>query len=199
MDFKIYKGKEISAVIENLAALRIQVFREFPYLYEGDHDFEYQYLNKYVESKCSFIFTVWDEGKLVGASTCIALCDEAPEVIEPFDKACLNLDSIIYFGESILLKDYRNKGYGKLFMKERFEFAQSFSWCKEVYFCSIDRPENHPLKPNGYKNLHEFWLTQGFNPTNLSSVFVWKDINESVESEKKMNFWIKSIQITEAL
>ncbi len=196
MDFKIYKGKEISAIIEDLAALRIQVFQEFPYLYEGNEVFEFEYLNKYIESSFSFIFTIWDNEKLIGASTCIALRDEAPEVIEPFEKANLDLETIIYFGESILLKEYRNQGYGKIFMQKRIEFAQSFSWCNEVYFCSIERPENHPLKPIGYKNLHKFWLSQGFNPTALSSVFVWKDINESVETEKKMNFWKKAIQLT---
>lgn len=197
MDFRIFKGKEIAAIIQDLADLRIQVFQDYPYLYEGSLEFEY--LNKYVESDFSFLFTIWENEKLIGATSCIALKDEAAEVKEPFEKTNSDVNSIIYFGESILLKDFRNQGFGKLFMQKRIEFAQSFSWCKEVYFCSVERPENHPLKPIGYKDLHEFWLSQGFSPTDLSSVFVWKDINESQESEKKMNYWKKGIQLSASI
>ncbi len=199
MDFRVYKGKEISAVVEDLAELRIHIFKYFPYLYEGNKVFEHEYLNKYVESDCSFLFTIWDNEKLVGATTCIALKDEAPEVIEPFEMAILDVSSIIYFGESILLNKYRNLGYGKLFMQKRVEFAQSFSWCKAVYFCSVERAENHPLKPKGYKSLHKFWSTQGFYPTELSTIFEWKDIGEKIETEKKMNFWMKPIQFAATL
>lgn len=199
MEFKIYKGTEIEAIFDALAELRIQVFGEFPYLYQGSKEFEFQYLNKYVTSDCSFLYTIWDNHKLIGASSCIALSDEFEDVKNPFIKADLDINSIIYFGESILLKEYRNQGFGKLFMEKRVEFASSFPWCKAVYFCSVERPENHPLKPVDYKNLHTFWRNQGFTPTELSSVFVWKDKNETLESEKKMNFWMKSIQFVEAL
>lgn len=199
MEFKTFKGTEIEAIFDALAELRIQVFGEFPYLYQGSKEFEFQYLNKYVNSDCSFLYTIWNNQKLIGASSCIALSDEFEDVKDPFIKADLDINSIIYFGESILLKEYRNQGFGKLFMEKRVEFASSFPWCKAVYFCSVERPENHPLKPVDYKNLHTFWRNQGFTPTELSSVFVWKDKNETLESEKKMNFWMKSIQLVEAL
>lgn len=199
MDFRVYKGKEISALVEDLAELRIHIFKEFPYLYEGNKAFEYEYLNKYVESDCSFLFTIWNNEKLVGATTCIALYDEFEDVKEPFIKAGIEINSIIYFGESILLKEYRNKGLGKLFMEKRVEFASSYPWCKAVYFCSVERAENHPLKPKDYKNLHEFWSTQGFNPTELSTIFEWKDLGETNETEKKMNFWMKPIQLPATL
>lgn len=199
MDFKIYKGEEIRAIFDALAELRIQVFGEFPYLYQGSKDFEFQYLNKYVTSNCSFLFTIWDNQRLIGASTCIALSDEFEDVKEPFVKAGIDINSIIYFGESLLLKEYRNKGLGKLFMEKRIEFSTSFSWCKAVYFCSVERPENHPLRPSDYKNLHDFWKKQGFEPTDLSSFFEWKDIGQEIESSKKMNYWMKEIQQTAAL
>lgn len=194
MEFKVYKGAEIEAIFDALAELRIQVFGEFPYLYQGTKEFEFQYLNKYVASNCSFIYTVWDNQKLIGASSCIALSDEFEDVKDPFLKAGMDINSIIYFGESILLKAYRNQGFGKLFMEKRLEFASSFPWCKAVYFCSVERPENHPLKPIDYKNLHSFWRNQGFEPTELSSFFEWKDIDQEIESSKKMNYWMKQIQ-----
>ena len=194
MEFKVYKGTEIEAIFDALAELRIQVFGEFPYLYQGTKEFEFQYLNKYVESNCSFIYTIWDNQKLIGASSCIALSDEFEDVKDPFLKAGMDINSIIYFGESILLKTYRNQGFGKLFMEKRLEFASSFPWCKAVYFCSVERPENHPLKPIDYKNLHSFWRYQGFVPTELSSFFEWKDIDQEIESSKKMNYWMKQIQ-----
>ena len=45
--FKVVKvkGKEILPYIEALGKLRIEIFKEFPYLYAGDMEYERKYLN----------------------------------------------------------------------------------------------------------------------------------------------------------
>lgn len=40
-------GKEIGDALDDLAALRVKVFREWPYLYEGSLDYERNYLRRY--------------------------------------------------------------------------------------------------------------------------------------------------------
>ena len=113
--YKAFKGKEIESVILDLAQLRIIVFKDYPYLYEGSIVYEQEYLQTYINAERSFLFTVWDNDRMVGATTCIPLADETPEVQEPFIKAEMNIETIFYFGESILLSEYRGLGIGNRF------------------------------------------------------------------------------------
>lgn len=190
----IYIGKEIETVVTALAALRIEVFRDFPYLYEGSFEYEKEYLKTYVNSDRAFLFAVFDNEKMVGATTCIPLVDETDEVQEPFVLSGMNLDDIFYFGESILLKECRGKGIGKQFFEQREKHAASFGNYTTTCFCAVDRPENHPLRPEAYIPLDEFWKSRGYKKSEvLKSKFSWKDINEPMETEKTMIYWLKKI------
>jgi GNAT superfamily N-acetyltransferase len=190
----VYIGKEIETVIPQLAALRIEVFRDFPYLYEGSFEYEKEYLKTYVNSERAFLFAVFDNDKMVGATTCIPLIDETAEVKEPFEGVGMELEEIFYFGESILLKEYRGKGIGKRFFEERERHAAGFGNYSTTCFCAVERRENHPVRPDGYVPLDEFWKGRGYKKSQvLKSKFRWKDIDESKETEKKMIYWLKKI------
>lgn len=190
----IYIGKEIETVVTPLAALRIEVFRDFPYLYEGSFEYEKDYLQTYVNSDRAFLFAVFDNEKMVGATTCIPLIDETAEVKEPFEDVGMNLDDIFYFGESILNKECRGKGIGKQFFEQREKHAASFENYTTTCFCAVDRPKNHPLRPEAYAPLDEFWKNRGYKKSKvLKSKFSWKDINEPHETKKTMIYWLKKI------
>ncbi|MCP9754901.1 GNAT family N-acetyltransferase [Lacihabitans sp. CCS-44] len=190
----IYIGKEIETVISELAALRIEVFRDFPYLYEGSFEYEKEYLKTYINSERAFLFAVFDNEKMVGATTCIPLMDETAEVKEPFEDAGMKLDEVFYFGESILLKEYRGKGIGKLFFEERERHVAGFGNYTKTCFCAVDRLKNHPLRPESYVPMDEFWKSRGYKKSEvLKSMFSWKDINEPLETEKTMIYWLKKI------
>lgn len=188
------KGAEITTVFEDLANLRITVFRDFPYLYEGSVDYEMEYLKIYAQAEKALLFAVYDGSKMVGATTCIPLINEAPEVRLPFEKAGLAIDSIFYFGESILLKEYRGLGLGHRFFDEREAHARSFGTFKTTCFCAVDRGENHPLQPENYRPNDAFWLKRGYQKDfSLQSTFEWPDINESVSTPKTMIYWKRDL------
>lgn len=187
-------GAAIASVFDDLAQLRIAVFKAFPYLYEGSIDYEKEYLKVYSESKNAFLFAVYDGNKMVGATTCIPLIDETPEVQEPFINAGIELEGVFYFGESILLSDYRGLGLGHRFFDEREAHARSFSTCKITSFCSVVREENHPLRPCDYQPLDKFWTKRGYNKeTSLKSTFEWLDIGEQHSTQKEMIYWTKQL------
>ncbi|MCR9064116.1 MAG: GNAT family N-acetyltransferase [Cytophagales bacterium] len=193
MEFRKYFGGEIKEVLNELGNLRIHVFLDFPYLYEGSLEYEKEYLQTYIDSQESMLFSVWDGNKMVGATTCIPLKDETIEIKEPFEKAGISIEEIFYFGESILLKPFRGKGLGHRFFQERENHVATFDHYKSMYFCGVERAKNHPLKPEDYQPLDKFWNTRGFAPTALVSYFEWKDIDEETPSKKKMNYWKKDL------
>ncbi|MCF0064279.1 GNAT family N-acetyltransferase [Dyadobacter chenwenxiniae] len=195
LTFAAYRGVEIAAVIEALGALRITVFHDYPYLYEGSLDYEKDYLQIYVQSERAFLFSVFDDGKMVGATTCIPLTDEAAEVRKPFEDAGFDISAIFYFGESILLTKYRGLGLGHRFFDEREAHARSFGSFGLSCFCSVERGDHHPAKPADYRPNDAFWLKRGYvKEPSLQSIMEWPDIGEMSPSAKPMIFWIKTLE-----
>lgn len=188
-------GAEGRKVVEGLAELRLKVFWDYPYLYEGTLDYEKNYLETYFKAKHSFILIVKDEEKIVGATTGIWAEEEEESFKKPLIQYGLNPKEVFYFGESVLLPEYRGVGLGKIFMQEREKYARSLGFIKVLGFCSVERPAGHPLKPEGYRPLDEFWKSRGFKPApGLYAEYSWKDRGEKEETKKRLNFWLKNIQ-----
>lgn len=177
--------------LEALGALRIRVFREYPYLYEGTLEYEREYLQTYVKSADSLVVLAFDGEAVVGATTCLPMADEGPEFQEAFLKAGREINQICYFGESILLPEYRGHGIGKKFFVRRENHAQKLGF-RTTAFCAVDRATDDARRPAGYRTLDEFWMKQGYvQHPELQATFVWKEIGEEVESPKTLTFWIK--------
>ena len=185
-------GGRFADVFDELAALRIAVFRDFPYLYEGTVDYEKTYLQTYAEAERAFLLAVYDGTRLVGATTCIPLADETDEVKKPFMEAGYNLETVFYFGESILLPAYRGRGLGHRFFDAREAHAASFGTYALTCFCAVQRPDEHPLRPSGYQPLDAFWTKRGYHKApELQSWFAWPDIGATQSTEKPMVYWTR--------
>ncbi|MFN3455219.1 MAG: GNAT family N-acetyltransferase [Pseudobdellovibrio sp.] len=152
------------SLIYDIACIRIKVFREFPYSYDGSVEYEVQYLGRYFKSKNAKFITAKDEssGKIVGVATVIPLIEEETFVQKPFLDVGMDLQKICYFGESVLLPEYRGQGIGHKFFNERERYALSLPHINVTTFCAVKRPENHPLRPSHYKPLDAFWKTRGY-------------------------------------
>jgi GNAT superfamily N-acetyltransferase len=186
-------GPELEPWLDALGTLRIRVFREYPYLYDGTLEYERDYLRVYQNCPRSRIVLVTTpDGALVGATTCMPLADEGPEFQEPFLKAGLGVDDCLYFGESIVLPEWRGFGLGKEFFLRREAHARRLGLGMTA-FCAVDRPEDHPLRPPGYRPLDAFWSAQGYvKQPSLQAVFTWKETCEETESPKTLTFWTKT-------
>jgi GNAT superfamily N-acetyltransferase len=188
------KGPDIKSVVDDLAQLRIAVFHDYPYLYEGTSEYEKNYLKTYIQAEHAFLFAVYDGLEMVGATTCIPLKDETVEVQKPFAEAGFHIESVFYFGESILLPEYRGLGLGHRFFDERENHVRNLEKYAMCCFCSVDRGDNHPSKPANFRPNDAFWLKRGYtkDPT-LQSIMEWPDIGETESTPKNMIFWTKSI------
>jgi len=188
-------GHNIVELFEDLAQLRIQVFRDFPYLYEGTLEYEKEYLETYSRSDKAMVFTVYDGLKMVGATTAIPLADETLDVQAPFIAAGIDLHKIFYFGESILLKPYRGLGLGHRFMDERELHAKTSGAYTHTSFCAVVRPDDHPARPYDYRANDAFWIKRGYvQQPQLQTTFEWPDIGETTSTHKPMIYWMKPIE-----
>jgi GNAT superfamily N-acetyltransferase len=187
-------GAELLAYIDELAKLRIEIFHDFPYLYEGTMSYEKKYLQTYASCKKAYCALVFDGDAVVGATTGIPLLFETEEVKRPFIEKNIPLESVFYFGESILKKEYRGLGLGIRFFKLREAYASTLDGMTQTSFCGVIRPDNHPLKPAGYKPLNVFWQRMGYEKQEgMLTTFSWKDIGDETETGKPMQFWAKPL------
>lgn len=194
LNFKALTGSGLIQYIAELAELRMTVFRDFPYLYAGDPDYERRYLKTYIEASDSVMVLAFDGKKVVGASTGIPLQHETSEVLQPFIDTGKNVSEIFYCGESVLLPEYRGKGAGVAFFEHRERHARNLGAMKISCFCAVQRSELHPSRPINYMPLDNFWQKRGYiKSEDLSTQFTWKDIGEEKETSKPMTFWIKHL------
>lgn len=186
------RGAEILERQDDLARLRIEVFRDWPYLYEGNKAYEAGYIRTYVESPGAVMIAAFDGDRIVGASTALPMGEAMEECIEPFERAGYDIGRIFYFGESVLLKPYRGQGVGVRFFEEREAAALAHGGIEITAFCAVERPADHPLRPQGYTPLDAFWGRRGYRKhRELVARLVWRDIGEENASEKPLSFWLK--------
>jgi len=194
LKFETFKGREILPYLNQLATLRIEIFSEYPYLYEGNLDYETKYLKTYAECSESIIVLVFDQHKVVGASTAIPLIYETEEWQKPFLEHSIKVDTIFYLGESVLYPQYRGQHIYRCFFKYREEAAVSYG-CQYAAFCSVERDFNDPRCPKNYQSLEPVWKHFGYRKQpDLTAYFEWKEIGENRMSPKPLSFWLKSLQ-----
>ncbi|MGF6690822.1 MULTISPECIES: GNAT family N-acetyltransferase [Pseudomonas] len=194
MHIRILQGAAIAPHIEDLARLRLTVFREFPYLYDGTLEYEARYLATYAESPESLFVLALDGERVVGASTGLPMSDETDEFQRPFREQGWDPERIFYFGESVLLPEHRGAGLGVLFFAERESYARRLGRFEHCAFCAVERPHDHPRRPPDYQPLNEFWARRGYrHHPELRTAYHWRDLDEETESAKPMSFWLKEL------
>jgi GNAT superfamily N-acetyltransferase len=186
-------GEGVIARLDDLAKLRIEIFRAWPYLYKGSLAYERQYLPRYAETRTGTMIIAETVDRVVGAATAMGLDEEDDFVQEPFLKAGMDLKSIFYFGESVLLPDYRHMGLGSRFIEMRETAARAHGYAMTA-FCAVERPVDHPARPKDYLPLDAFWTKRGYQKrADLVGKFSWRDIGERNESEKPTSYWLKKL------
>lgn len=188
-----WSGDAIAARRDALATLRITVFRDFPYLYDGDFDYERGYLQTYIDAPDAVVIAALAGAEVVGAATALPLADETDDVKAPFLARGMDLGRIFYFGESILLPAYRGRGIGHGFFDGR-EVQARRCGAAIAAFCAVQRPADHPRCPTGYRPLDDFWRKRGYRPEpGMTTTFTWQDLDETGQSAKPMQFWLRDL------
>lgn len=187
-------GAELAAALPALSRLRMTVFREWPYLYDGTLEYERGYLERFSASEGAVIVAASDGGEIVGAATASPMLGHVDEVAEPFRQRGLDVSRIFYFGESVLLASHRGRGIGHAFFDQREAHARRVGGYTHATFCAVVRPDDHPMRPAGYVPLDAFWQRRGYaRMEGLVGSLAWKDIGIEHETAKSMQFWMRAL------
>ena len=76
------RGADLEAQLDAVAGLRITVFRDWPYLYDGSLEYERDYLQTYRDAPQALLVGAFDGDRLIGASTSTPMEDHAAEFAE---------------------------------------------------------------------------------------------------------------------
>ena len=187
------QGESLLRALPDVARLRIEVFRDWPYLYDGDMAYEEAYLQVYRETEDAILVAAFDGEDLVGASTGAPMVDHAEDFGAAFGAEHPGLDEIFYCAESVLLPHYRGQGIGHRFFDLREAHGRALG-LRYSAFCAVTRPEGHPLRPEGYRPLDGFWRKRRYAPlTGVVAQFSWKDLNGAEESLHPLQFWMRAL------
>ena len=186
-------GPALDAALDDVARLRIAVFRDWPYLYDGDAAYERRYLESYRSSPGAIVVGAFDGETLIGAATGTPMMDHADEFAAAFEGTDLDLSTVFYCAESVLLPAYRGQGLGHAFFDRREAHARALGYTRTA-FCGVQRPADHPLRPAAYRPLDAFWRKRGYAPLpGVIAHFRWKDIDQSGETDHPLQFWLRAL------
>ena len=190
----LFRGPEISARLDDVARLRIGVFRDWPYLYEGSFEYEREYLAAYARSKDSLFVLAFEDGEVVGASTGLPLADDTPEFRKPFVECGIPVESVFYFGESVLLPEYRGRGIGHAFFDRREAHARALERFRWAAFCSVDREDDDSRRPLEYRPNDAFWHKRGYRRhAGMTMHLPWKEADRG-EVIHPLTFWLRELE-----
>lgn len=193
VEVHVLTNEGFAAALDDVARLRITVFRDWPYLYDGDLMYERKYLAAYLESPDAMVAGAFDGARLVGCSTAAPLEDHAEELGAPLVALGYDLTQVYYCAESVLLPDYRGRGIGHAFFDAREAKARELGR-KYMAFCSVKRPDDHPQRPASFRTNDAFWQGRGYAPLpGVTAEFSWRDIGMREETKKLLQVWFREL------
>jgi len=191
-------GEAITEFLEELAALRIDIFKEYPYLYSGSSEDELAYLAGYAKKPGACVILAEDNGDVIGAATGVPLEQEQPALRDPFSATPYIQAKIYYIGELLFRKAYRNQGLGQRLLARMENHICSLGSFQKIICATVDRPLDHPSRPHDYIPITHFLSRTGFARLDgIVTHFTWGE-TDGVKSSHTMQFWMKDLLQTTA-
>ena len=177
-------GADQAPYLDAVAQLRATVFAEWPYLYAAPAG------ASFTPTPGTALVLALDGDRAVGAAT----CQPMEEASAPVRAAGLDPATHCYFGESVLLPEYRGRGAGVRFFAAREAQARAMG-LTHAAFCAVVRNPNDPRQPPGYQPLDNFWRRRGYTPQpGISAIMHWPEpVDGGRATPHSLAFWTRAL------
>lgn len=191
---KILRGQEMKPYLNMAAQWRIQEFKSFPYLYEGNLEYENMYMHE-CEKNSEATLIVGERGdEILGFTTGIPI-GTMSDLLKSLRDKLPNAHEYYYLAECIFAPTARGRGFAQKGIKLFEELVRELGY-KKICFLTVIRDDNHPLKPKGYLNKDPIWQRWKYQKTDLILEFPWPTIQADgsvIDFLNPMRFWEKDI------
>ncbi|QEM69408.1 GNAT family N-acetyltransferase [Geobacter sp. FeAm09] len=186
-------GTAIADGLDAMATLRLGIFPEYPYLYQGRREDELQYVSTYAQAPDACVILAYDGSAVIGAATGMPLVHEDAQMRDAFAGTAFPLNEIYYVGELLFRPAYRNCGLGQKLLARLENHIRSLGDYRTLACATVERPDDHPLRPHDYIPITRFLARTGFvRLPEVTTRFTWRE-TDGVKRDHLMQFWIKSL------
>jgi hypothetical protein len=135
----VLKGPEVIPYLQKVAQLRIEFYRNYPYLYEGNLTDEETYLSMYAKSKDSLLVIAKNGDDVVGAVTGIPMLETKKENKWLYTQKQTPDEHIFYLGELVLSQDYQNSTLQEMLYLQLENAVKGLEKYSILAVCEIER------------------------------------------------------------
>jgi GNAT superfamily N-acetyltransferase len=190
---QLLTGAAIADAVDDLATLRLEIFPEYPYLYQGRREDELAYLGSYAEAPDACVILARDGLTVIGAATGMPLVHEDAQMSDAYAGTAFPLGQVYYVGELLFRPDYRNCGLGRRLLDRLENHIRSLGGYRYLTCATVERPDDHPLRPYDYIPITRFLARTGFvRLPGVTTNFTWCEI-DGVKRDHPMQFWSKEL------
>ncbi|MDO9080319.1 MAG: GNAT family N-acetyltransferase [Desulfuromonadales bacterium] len=193
MTEQLLTGTAIAEVRDEVATLRLEIFREYPYLYQGRREDERNYLGTYAEAPDACVILAYEGDAVIGAVAGMPLIHEDAQMLDAFVGTALPLDEAYYVGELLLRPAYRNGGLGQKLLARLESHIRSLGRYRTLTCATVERPDDHPLRPRDYIPITRFLAHTGFSRLpGVTTHFMWRE-TDGIVRDHPIQFWGKEL------
>ena len=194
-------GPSIVEVLDDVSRLRMELFRDYPYCYAGNLDYEQNYLRGLSENHESLVIAAYAENELVGTATALPL-ESSADILEGardrFSNAGLRPEICYYYSEILVRPGQRRRGIAGEFYRRRDATARRLGY-STLCFAALDTSTLARVKPARYFDPSDLWRRMGFvsNPE-LYVDYHWPTLQadgSSVDTEHRLYFWVRHLDL----
>jgi len=190
---QLLTGAVIADALNDLATLRLEIFPEYPYLYQGRREDEIAYLGTYAKTPDACVILACDGSTVIGAATGMPLVHEDAQIRDAFAGTTFPLNEVYYVGELLLRPTYRNCGLGRKLLAQLESLIRSLGSYRRLTCATVERPDDHHMRPRDYAPITRFLARTGFVQLfGVTTCFMWLE-TDGVKRDHPMQFWSKEL------
>jgi GNAT superfamily N-acetyltransferase len=195
---KLLTQEEILPLLPFVAQTRVNIFKTYPYLYDGNITEEMDNLQKYAQHDNSALAIAYYNdipvGFLCGSDLVHYSIHFENSVADLFENAGLDAKNYYYCADIIILPEHR----GNRLAPKLFDAFEEYAQQKGYNACCFitEHHENHPLKPCDHKSLVPLWSSLDYQKSTLITYASWQTYQEDGSTQLEQHpliFWLKTL------